>query len=525
MQSTTTLPDDVTSLKSTIFSLQKELNQKQDELSTKEEKLNYYEQENDRLSEVIRLFKHRHFGKNSEKWQVEEQYLLFNEVEALVDGQEKDEKGIEVKGHTRKPRGKRSSLPEHLPRDIEVIDIPEEEKNCPKHGNSLKVIGEEVSEKLEYRPAELRVKRIVRLKYGCSGCDECIKEASAPPSIIPKGIATPSLLSQIVTSKFMDGLPLYRQERIFDRLKVDLHRNTMARWIVQVAEACIPIWNLLEEKLLERPYVSCDETKVQVLKEKGKKAESLSYMWVRAGPGPLGPKIVLFDYDPSRSQEVPKRLLADYKGYLQVDGYQAYNEICRSPDIVRLGCFMHARRRFFEATKASKKGSPLAEQGLSTIQTLYKIEEEIKDFSIEDIYKVRQEKSVPLLDELHDWSEKNSRKVPPKSTIGKAFSYLLDEWPYLTRYTEHGMLNIDNGLIERMIKYFAIGRKAWLFSDTVGGAEASSLFYSFVITAHVNNQKPNEVLMKIFEQLPYARTVDDYEALAQYLLGTNPVIN
>ena len=318
-------------------------------VAQKDEKIVHYQEEVNRLLEIIREMKRQRFGPRKERWESQEQACLFNEAEAESRKPEGPEDAttqpIEVKGFQRQ-RGKRKPLPTNLPREVVVIDLPADQKKS-EDGTPLRVIGKEVSEKLFYEPAQMKVIEYHRLRYGIDSGDSG-KIAPPVPSIIPKGIATPSLLAQIVTSKYVDGLPLYRQEKIFDRLDIDLTRGTMGRWIIQAALACQPIWNILEERLMERPYVSCDETWTQVLKEKGREASTHSWMWVRATPSDKS-KIVLFDYDPHRSGEVAKRLFRDYVGALQVDGYVSYDALEKQVGLIRLGCNMHGRRRFFTA--------------------------------------------------------------------------------------------------------------------------------------------------------------------------------
>jgi transposase len=487
-----------------------------------EERITHYESEVSRLTEIIIGLKRQAFGPRKERWVSQEQgVLVFNEAEALAATSRADDHvdGADTKvgAHTRK-RGKRAPLPTHLPRKVVTVELPETER-FDDQGNPLKVVGKAISEKLEYEPAKLTVIEIHRLRYGVDSGDP-VKTAPAPKSIIPKGIATPSLLSQVVAAKYADGLPLYRQESIFERLGIELSRNSMARWIVQAAEKCRPVWNVLEERLMADPYVSCDETHTQVLKEKGRAAESQSWMWVRATPAATRP-IVLFDYDPHRSGEVAKRLFTDYCGTLQVDGYSAYNVVEKMDGIARIGCNMHGRRPFRHALDGAKEGRSLAERGLKYYQILYDIEEEAKTkgLSWPERHALRQEKAKPIWEEMKAWAEGVRPKVPPKSKIGQAFHYFLGEYEYLIGYLRIGRLEIDNGFAERAIKQFALGRNAWLFSDTPEGAEASSLFYSFMVTAKLNGVNPIAALKAIFEQVPYARNIEDFEHLADLLLS------
>lgn len=499
-------------------------------IKSKDEKIAQYESEIERLQEIMLSLKRQVFGPKSERWQSEEQgVLLFNEAEVEASKPEteaagaatatdKEDETVAVKGFERK-RGKRKPLPENLPRRIEVVELPESERVSPD-GTPLKVVGKEVSEKLVYEPARIEVIEYHRLRYGIDS-GEPVKTAPPVPAIIPKGIATPSLLSGIVTHKYADGLPLYRQEEMFDRIGVELSRGSMARWIVQAALACIPIWNFLEEKLLSSTYVSCDETHTQVLNEKGRSAQSKSWMWVRATPSD-DQKIILFDYDPHRSGDVAKRLFADYCGTLQVDGYAAYNGVEEQDGVDRIGCNMHGRRGFEDAHKnGAKSGRSLAEQGIKYYQRLYDIEEEAKQkgMSFSDRHEHRKKYAVPLWDEMKTWAEQNAEKVPPKSKIGQAFGYFLGEYECLRGYLKDGRLEPDNGFAERAIRKFAIGRNNWLFSDSEEGAKASALFYSFVVTAKLNGVNPYEALKQILERLPTTSTLDDYEKLGNLLLS------
>ncbi|MFZ9617879.1 MAG: IS66 family transposase [Holophagaceae bacterium] len=485
------------------------------------QKISEYEAERERLLEIIRELKQHRFGPKKERWESGEQYCLFNEAEIeskKPDSELEKEEVIQVQGYSRK-RGKRKPLPKNLPREVVILDLPEADK-ITEDGVRLQLIGKEVSEKLFYQPAQMKVIEYHRLRYGLDGGDTG-KIAAPIPSIIPKGIATPSLLAQIVTSKYVDGLPLYRQEKIFERLDIDLPRCTMGRWIVQVAQACQPIWNLLEERLMSSPYVSCDETWTQVLKEKGRKPESQSWMWVRATPS-ADRKIVLFTYDPHRSGEVAKKLFSEFKGTLQVDGYSSYNILEKQKGINRIGCNMHGRRKYHQAWKTgSKSGQTLAAQGLKFYQRLYQVEEKAreKNLTFSERYNLRNQESRPIWREFKEWADQEHTKVPPKSKLGEAFHYFLGEYIYLTGYLNDGSFEMDNGFVERAIKNFAIGRNNWMFSDTPDGAEASSLLYSLAVTAYLNEVNPYKAFETLFTELPKAKVIEDYERLTDFILS------
>lgn len=485
----------------------------------KDERLALYEEEVSRLHEIIREFKRQRFGSRSERWVSQEQ-LCFNEAEVLAKTSKPEDDEVEteikVEAHTKK-RGKRRRLPEDLPREVVVIELPEEER-MGEDGNPLKPIGKEISEKLHYEPAQLKVIEYHRIRYGHDSGDTGVV-APAVPSIIPKGYVTSGLLAHIVMQKYGYGMPFYRQEDASKRLGFEIPRCTQARWVIESAQECRPIWNILEEKLLASPYVSCDETWTQVLKEKGRTAESKSWMWVRCTPSDEK-KIVLFDYDPHRSSEVAKRLFAEYRGYLQVDGFSAYDALEGQDGVIRIGCNMHGRRRFESAFKVgAQNGKRLAETAMNFYGRLYDIERKARDLEWEARHRIRQEESAPIWDEFKSWVERNQNKVPPKSKIGEAFRYFTNEYEYLVAYLRDGRLEMDNGFAERLIKNFAVGRKNWLFADSECGAEAAAFYYSIVVTAKINGNDPQKVLKTIFDEVPRAKSLEDFERIADLIIS------
>lgn len=465
------------------------------------------------LREALIILRHQKFGKKSEKLPEGVERGLFDEAEALSSEapQDDDAGDTETLTYTRKKtRGKRAPLPEHLPREEVVIELPVEERVCPTDGTLLRKVSEEVSEKLDVIPQKMKVIRTVRYVYGCETCEECMKTAPLPPQAIPKGIASEGLLAAIATAKFVDHLPLYRMETIFARSGVELTRGTMARWMVKVGELLLPLLNLLEEELLASPYLQMDETRVQVLKEKGKTAESLSYLWARARPGK--DPIVLFEYDPTRKASVAEKLLQEFQGALQVDGYDGYNAVTANPKLTRYGCMAHARRKFHQAAQASKKVG-IANRALAYIQKLYRIETECELMTPDERHQVRKEKSVPLLHEIRTWLTEQIPKVPPESALGRALGYMDREWVYLSRYTEDGRVEIDNNFVENAIRPFAVGRKNWLFSDSVAGVTSSAAIYSLVTTAKLTGLDVYQYLRHVIKLLPAAQTLQDIEAL------------
>ncbi|WP_454833680.1 IS66 family transposase [Pseudomonas lini] len=464
------------------------------------------------LEEENALLRQRLFGRKSEQTvdPMTPQLPLFNEAESIVTPASVDAEE-EVVAPTKR-RGKRKPLPANLPR-IEVIhELPEHELTCVC-GCRKHAIGEETSEQLEIVPMQIRVIKHIRKVYGCRGCETAPVTADKPAQLIEKSMASPSVLAMLLTTKYVDGLPLHRFEKVLARHGVDIPRQTLARWVIQCCEHFQPLLNLMRDRLLESPIVHCDETRVQVLKEPGRDPTSQSWMWVQASGPPERP-VILFDYTTSRAQEVPLRLLGDYRGYLMTDDYAGYNALSAQPGIERLACMAHVRRKFVDAQKVQPKGKTgRADVALTMINKLYGIERDLKEMTDEQRFAGRQEQSLPVLAQLKSWLEKTQPQVTAQSALGKAVNYLASNWSRLERYIEAGFLPIDNNAAERAIKPFVIGRKAWLFSDTPKGAAASAQIYSLVETAKANGQEPYAWLRHALERLPQAESVEDVEAL------------
>ena len=472
------------------------------------------------LQEENRWLKAQLFGRSSEKSAVTDvspdQRWLFNEAEALAQAAEAATQSVTIPAHERKKRG-RKKLSAELPRIEVVHDLPEHEKVCAADGTALVRIGEEIAEQLDFKPAQVRVIRNIRPKYACPCCRQGVHIAPVPLQLLPKSLATPALLAHISTAKFVDGLPLYRQEAQFHRLGVPLGRATMAGWMIKLGGThVVPIINLLNEQLLEEPLIHCDETRLQVLKS-DKAPTADHWMWVRAA-GPPGRRILLFDYDPSRGGAVPLRLLQGFSGILLTDGYEAYANSAAQLKLVHAGCLAHARRRFEDARKASVNSADShARVALDFIRELYLIERALwdkdKPCTPADRLRVRAERSAPVVERFHAWLEALAPQVLPRSLLGQAVHYTLGQWPKLTVFLKHGEVPLDNNRCENAIRPFVIGRKGWLFSDTIPGALASANLYSLVETAKANGIEPHAYLAHLFAQLPYAKTVEDFGAL------------
>ena len=505
------LPDDAAALKEIIAF----------HLAEKEK----YKEKIDYLEQMVRLLQKEIFGRKSEKHILpdSEQRQLFDPIEAPEPrvGKEK----IVIPKHTRKKRG-RKPLPADLPRVDVIHDIAEEDKQCGC-GVALSCIGQDISEKLDYVPAKLRVIRHVRLKYACKSCEgvedesPTVKIAPVPVQLLPKSIASEGLIAHLIVSKFADGLPLYRQQKIFNRMGIELSRATMANWVVKASQQCRPLIDLLEKEIRSGPLINADETPYQVLNEPGRHNTSKSYMWVFKGGQENSPAL-LYQYHRTRSGDAALKFLKDYQGYIQSDAFSGYECLSDKKGITPVGCWAHARRYFVNVVKAKKKNrskkiqpKSLADEALEYIGRLYQIEKEAKANNLDpqEIYLLRQEKAQPVLTSFKTWLDAKQPITPPKGLLGKAIGYALKHWEKLIVYIEDGRLSPDNNAAENAIRPFVIGRKNWLFAGHPNGAEAGATFYSLVETAKANGLEPYNYLRYIFEKLPLAHTDQDYENL------------
>ncbi len=484
------------------------------QLDASKEKLKVKTSYIQQLEEMIKQFQSRQFGPSSEKISPNQMGLgLFNEPEESEKHEDDDqpESTTDVASHTRKKKP-RVSIPEAYPREEIIYDLSDADKYCPHDGTALKHIGHEDHEQLDLIPAQVKVLRHRRLKYACPCCDQHIVTAKKPKQPIEKSIASPGLLAYIAIQKYCDSLPLYRQSEILSRLGIQLDRTNLASWMVKCGELLQPLINVMMDQLHQAAVVHMDETVLQVLNESGKTAQSKSYMWVMASN--TDKPVTVFHYAPTRAQSVPLSLLSSDTKAIVVDGYEGYQAACDQYDITRIGCWAHARRKFIDAQKIQTKGKTgRADQALSYIQKLYRIEKDIKDRSNDDRYRIRQEKAKPLIDKIRQWLEKGLPHVPPKSALGKAFHYLHNQWDRLIVYLENGAYPIDNNFAENKIRPFVIGRKNWLFSASEAGAKSSANLYSLVETAKANKLNPYDYLKSVFTQLPCANSLEDVEAL------------
>ena len=490
------------------------------------------------LEEALRLSKIKRFTPSSEQSQ---QTSLFDEAEneanfddadvldpALACDDEdpiEDEQAASSTKAKKKPG--RKPFSDKLPRKKIFLYLTDEDKQ-----GAIDTFFTKVKEELDIIPAKVRVLEYMQEKAvfveSVDGENKRqLKSAQLPKHPIGKAMGSISLMCFVLIAKYTDGLPLYRQESILSRYGGDISRATLANWVIALAKQLQPLINLMREHQHKGAVIMADETRVQVLKEPDKPVTSDKFMWVTLG-GPPGEKSILFEYDPSRSGEVPLRLLDGFTGYLQTDGYPGYNAVCKKNGNIQLGCWDHARRKFKDAQSAQpkpKKGKAKkiskADRMLSHINQLYIIERQIKTLSFDEKYQQRQQRSVPILNKIKTYLEDNQHKVPKDSLTGKAMTYLSNQWEKLIVYCSNGELNISNILAENAIRPFVIGRKAWLFSDTPAGARASATHYSLIESAKANGLEPYEYMKQVLTALPYAESVEDIEALLPWNIQKN----
>lgn len=495
------LPNDPEQLKKMLLELQADttraLAEKDKELAKQHEIIHG-------LLERYEISRRKAFGKSSE--QNPGSGETFNEAEETLDEADKALLGeVDSKqASIIKNKPKRKPLPKDLPRKVVTIDLPVDEQVCDCCQSSLHKIGESRSEKLEFVPAHIKVIETVRPKYACKECEKTgianhIKTAPMPSTPIPKGIATASLLSQLITAKYQYGLPLYRQESMFNDYGISLSRQTMSDWLIRCSELLMPLYDLFKSQLLAQAVIHADETPLKVIREE----KTTSYMWVYCcGEDKLNnnktKNIVLYDYHNSRAAQCPITFLDGYSNYLQVDGYAAYGKTTA----ILAGCMAHARRKFIDAkTAQGKNKTGKADVLLSLIGKLYGIESNINTKTSDEKHQVRQDKSKPILDKINTWVANNREKIPPKSKLGEALTYWHNQAHKLETYLKDGRINIDNNRAERAVKPFVIGRKNWLFSNTSRGANASAILYSFVETAKANGLLVDSYLQTCLNEL------------------------
>lgn len=391
---------------------------------------------------------------------------------------------------SKKSKAKRLLLPDSLPRNEQII---QPEGIDPER--SIK-IGEKISEVLEYTPGKLYVTRTVRPVY--KQVDESIVVADLPTQVIPNGNAGASLLAYLLVSKFIDHLPFYRQVQIFKRDGMKIPESTISGWFRKTCDLLLPLYELMVNQINHTDYIQADESPIPVLSNQKPGSTHKGYQWVFLLPKC---KMVIFKYHQSREKSVPQEILKDFIGCLQTDGYAGYDQLGKRTDITHLGCMAHARRKFEVALDNDQK---IASTAMEMFQQLYAIERTIREENLDQqaTYELRQKQAVPILNKMKVFLDEYYPKVLPKSAIGKAFTYSLNQWKNLIGYTENGDWQIDNNAVENKIRPLALGRKNYLFAGSHNAAQQAAIVYSFFATCKINEINPLTWLTETLRKIP-----------------------
>lgn len=469
----------------------------------------------ERLKMMIAKLRRTQFGRSSEQLDamIDQLQLSLEELEVSQ---------AEVTSVTEPaPRtvSRRKPLPEHLPREIHVH---QPDPQCSGCGGTLRQLGEDVSEVLEYVPARFKVIRHVRPKLVCRCCEQ-IAQVSAPSRPIARGLAGPGLLAHVLVSKFVDHLPLYRQSEIYAREGVDLERSTLADWVGQSSQLLRPLINAFKSHVMSGHKVHADDTPIGALAPgtgKTKTARLWTYVRDDRPAGYATPAAVWFAYSPDRKGQHPRAHLKDFSGILQADGYAGFAQLYSSGSVQEAACWAHARRKFYDVYK--DQSSPLAAEVLQRIAVLYAIEREVRGQPPDQRKAARQSRASPLLEQLHAWLNQTLTQVSKKSALGGAILYALNRWQALVRYCDDGRIEIDNNAAERALRAVALGRKNYLFVGSDAGGERAAAIYSLVGSAKLNELNPQAYLTHVLERIA-DHPINRVEELLPWNVSLNPL--
>ena len=521
--------EEILKLRSLLAEKERIIEKQTIELDKKDQLIEKQRIQIDNMIQALLHAKKKIFGASSEKAQIDGQLSLFDSVQELAQELFKEQKKITVKSYEKTPRksGIREEMLSGLPKEIEEYIINPED-TCPKCGSQLKVIGKQlIRTEVEFIPAKLKVKQIVRQVAKCESCgtkdsvnqSPVFVKAAIPIPVLPHSISTPSIVAQVMYLKFVMGLPFNRQEKEWFRMGLVLTRADMAYWIIRCSEEWLsPIYHKIHEQLMTCELLHMDETRIQCNKEENRKASSNSYMWVMRSAASEPVQAAYFHYSTSRSTEVARSLLGDYRGYLITDAYSGYN---KAGDYTRCLCWAHCRRYYIESIPLDNNGKEIqgskGAEGREYINLLFKVEKEIENLSFEEKKQKRQEASQPILDAFWSWVEKTSAMHTTNEKLTEALIYSSNQKKYLETFLEDGRIPISNNLCEANIKPFATARRAWLFADTPKGARANAVLYTIVETARANELDVYEYLKYLLEEMPNNDYLQHTEVLDKYL--------
>ena len=509
MNAPDSLPTDAKALRALILA---ERARHAEELAAARDAKDHAQGEIARLMTIIKELQRHRFGRRSERLDADQLMLAFEDVEqAIAAAQAAAETNAPTRAKpsaTLKRNINRGALPAHLPREEVVIDVAD--KTCACCGGLKHRIGEDVSERLDVIPAQLKVIVTRRPKYACATCTGEVSQAPAPERLIENGIPTEALVAHVLVAKYADHLPLYRQAQIFARQGITLDRSTLADWVGRAAFVLRPVHARLLEQLKQSTKLFADETTAPVL-DPGRGQVKKGQLWAYArderpwqGAAPPG---VAYVYAPDRKHVRPAAHLAGFRGVLQVDGYGAYAELAEAGNVELAYCWAHVRRQFYEIQLRTP--APIAAEALMRIATLYCIEDDIRGRTAEVRRELRQQRSKPLIDSLHGWLQDQLKSVSAKSTIADAIRYTLSRWEGLARFLDDGRIEIDSNVVERTMRPIALGRKNHLFAGSDWGGEHWAVVASLIETCKMNRIDPEaclrDVLARIVARHPMSR--------------------
>jgi transposase len=467
-----------------------------------ERELRYRQTRIDQLTHEIAVLKRLHFGKRSEQLNVEQMSLLNEAIDADLAALEIELEQLQSNTAPDKQRQKpkRAPLPPHLPR----TDIHHEPDDITCACGCQRVrIGEDTSEKLDYTPGVFTVERHIRGKWACKACETLI-QAPVPPHVIDKGIPTAGLLAQVLVAKYGDHLPLYRQERIFERAGLAIPQSTLGEWVGVCGVRLQPLVDALRDELLQQGVLHADETPVQMLVP-GKGKTQRAYVWAYATTQFADIRAVVYEFADSRAGEHARTFLGKWRGKLVCDDYSAYKAGFEL-GITEIGCVAHARRKFFELHASHK--SQVAEQALKYFGALYDVERDVAELKPDRRCEVRQERARPIAEALHAWMTSQRKLVSEGSAIARALDYSLKRWDALTRYLVDGHVPIDNNWLENQIRPWALGRANWLFAGSLRAGQRAAAIMSLIRSAQLNGHDPYVYLKDVLNRLPTHRADD-----------------
>lgn len=495
----TTQDEEILHHREELESKSEELVRKDEQLALREAEITLHKAEIERLKLLILKLRRMQYGRKSEKLgqQIEQLELQLEALE-MSEAKVKCEPATTASSNAvQKAQPARGPLPEHLPRETHRHEPAEQ--SCPDCGGRLRKLGEDVSEMLEYVPAEFKVVRHVRVKLSCTRCERVV-EGAAPSRPIERGMAGPGLLAHVLVSKYAHHLPLYRQSEIYARAGLELERSTLAHWVGEASHLMEPLVESLRRYVMAAEKLHGDDTPVSVLAPgTGKTGRLWTYVRDDRPAGTSAAPAVWFAYSPDRKGEHPQRDLTDFKGVLQADAYAGFNAIYESGRVEEAACWAHVRRKFYDLEQAHH--SPVAQEALKRIAELYGIESEIRGRPPSERREVRQARARPRLESMRQWLESCPPKLSRKSETTAAVKYALGLWPALMRYADDGRLEIDNNAAERALRAVALGRKNYLFAGSDAGGERAAIIYSLIGTAKLNGIDPEKYLAEILTRI------------------------